>query len=201
MSAALERFRSLPMPVLLPVLFVVLGALWLGIGYVVFPADQPLVARLIGTLFYAGAMTVFFGVYIGRARRRSGGPSELVRMQRAMKSGVVPADVATEPWTAMFEQWHRQYRRTRWLGPAFFGVMTLLVVALALTQSAIWWIGLVFLLGVLVVTTIDVRRGLRTIPVVLDELHHRARTGTHADGPPQTAGAAWTLPDDEAHRP
>jgi hypothetical protein len=201
MSAALERFRSLPMPVLLPVLFVVLAALWLGIGYVVFPADQPLVVRLIGTLFYAGAMTVFFGMYIARARRRSGGSSELARMQRALKSSEVPADVPLEPWITTFEQWNREHRRNRWFGPVVFGTMTVLGVGLALSQNAIWWCGVVFFVGILVWTIISTRRALRTIPVVLDELRHRPAGRGDSGTPQPIAGAAWTLPGDEAPRP
>jgi len=151
----MARFQSLPLQVLLPLFFVFMASLWLGIGFVVMPGDQPLVVRLIGTVFYAGAMTAFFGVAISRARRSAGSVDELSRMAAALKAGAVPLDVDASTWIPMLEKWQNLNRVTRWLAPALFTGMGALSLWLASTAGPIWFAFTVFFLAALVFTTVS----------------------------------------------
>lgn len=166
----MARFRSLPLRVLLPLLFVLTALLWLGIGFVVMPGDQPLVARLIGAVFYAGAMTAFFGVFISRARRRAGGADELSRMQAAVKTGALPPDADSSTWIPTFEKWQNQYRTMRWLSPVMFMALIALSLWLASTADPIWLVFAVFFLAALIWTTIDAWRGYGKLTRMLHEL-------------------------------
>jgi len=168
----MPRFRSLPLRALLPVVFVLLAAMWLGIGVVVMPDDQPLLARVIGTVLYAGLMTVFFGVVISRARRTAGGADELSRMQAATKAGAVPPDVEPATWIPMLEKWQSQNRRDRWLAPLTFAGCLVLSVWLATTEW-VWLVFTVFFVVALISSTIGARRRSTRLTRMLSELRSR----------------------------
>lgn len=169
-----HRLRSLPMPVLLPVLFLFAGGLWFLIGMFVSPRDMSLLGRAIGAVFYAGAMTAFFGVWISRARRRAGGVTQLTDVQRGLKRGEVPEDADPATWTATVDEHHRQLRRNLWFGPVVFGVMIVLALWLALTSTPWWWFGVAFFVGFLLFSVITTPRALAKAEVVREELRRRA---------------------------
>ena len=169
----MPRFRSLPLRALLPVVFVLLAAMWLGVGVVVMPADQPLLARVIGTVLYAGLMTVFFGVVISRARWAAGGVDELSRMQAATKAGAVPPDVEPATWIPMLEKWQNQNRRARWLSPVAFTGSLALSVWLASTTGWIWLVVSLFFVVALVSSMIGPRRSSARLTRMLSELRSR----------------------------
>lgn len=169
----MARFRSLPLRALLPLLFVLLAALWLGIGVVVMPAEQPVIARLISTVVYAGAMTAFLGVVISRARRRAGGVDELSRMQAAVKAGALPLDVDSSTWIPMPEKWRDQNRRSRWLAPVVFTGFIALSLWLASTAGPVWFVLALVFLALLIVSTVSAWRGYDRLTRILDELRHR----------------------------
>lgn len=169
-----HRLRSLPMPVLLPVLFLFAGGLWFLIGMFVSPRDMSLLGRAIGAVFYAGAMTAFFGVWISRARRRAGGTTQLTDVQRGLKRGEVPEDADPATWTATVDEHHRQLRRNLWFGPVVFGVMIVLALWLALTSTPWWWFGVAFFVGFLLFSVITTPRALAKAEVVREELRRRA---------------------------
>lgn len=169
-----HRLRSLPMPVLLPVLFLFAGGLWFLIGMFVSPRDMSLLGRAIGAVFYAGAMTAFFGVWISRARRRAGGTTQLTDVQRGLKRGEVPEDADPATWTATVDEHHRQLRRNLWFGPVVFGVMIVLALWLALTSTPWWWFGVAFFVGFLLFSVITTPRALAKAEVVREELSRRA---------------------------
>ncbi|TDT66461.1 hypothetical protein [Frigoribacterium sp. PhB116] len=169
----MARFRSLPLRALLPLLFVLLAALWLGIGVVVMPAEQPVIARLISTVVYAGAMTAFLGVVISRARRRAGGVDELSRMQAAVKAGALPLDVDSSTWIPMLEKWRDQNRRSRWLAPVVFTGFIALSLWLASTAGPVWFVLALVFLALLIVSTVSAWRGYDRLTRILDELRHR----------------------------
>lgn len=169
----MARFRSLPLRLLLPLLFILLAALWLGIGVLVMPGEQSVIARLVGTIFYAGAMTAFFGVVISRARRGAGGVDELSRMQAAVKAGAVPPDVDSLTWIPMLEKWHDQNRRWRWLAPVMFTGFLTLSLWLASTTGPVWSVLALVFLVLLIVSTVSAWRGHDKLARMLDELRGR----------------------------
>ena len=169
----MARFRSLPLPALLVVLFVVTGALWFGIGVVVMPGDQPVVVRLIETVFYAGMMTAVFGFMITRARRLAGGVTDLAEMRAALKAGSVPPDVDPGTWIPTFEKWERQYRLNRWFGPVTFIGFTALTAWLALSEGPVWWFFAVFFVAAMIWSTVDSWRGFAKVAAMLAELRTR----------------------------
>ncbi|MDT0232119.1 hypothetical protein [Curtobacterium sp. BRB10] len=162
------------MPVLLPVLFLFGGGLWFLIGMFVSPRDMSLLGRAIGAVFYAGAMTAFFGVWISRARRRAGGTTQLTDVQRGLKRGEVPEDADPATWSATVDEHHRQLRRNLWFGPVVFGVMIVLALWLALTSTPWWWFGVAFFVGFLLFSVITTPRALAKAEVVREELRRRA---------------------------
>ncbi|MBO9039767.1 hypothetical protein [Curtobacterium flaccumfaciens] len=162
------------MPVLLPVLFLFAGGLWFLIGMFVSPRDMSLLGRAIGAVFYAGAMTAFFDVWISRARRRAGGTTQLTDVQRGLKRGEVPEDADPATWTATVDEHHRQLRRNLWFGPVVFGVMIVLALWLALTSTPWWWFGVAFFVGFLLFSVITTPRALAKAEVVREELRRRA---------------------------
>jgi len=169
----MPRFRSLPLRALLPVVFVLLAAMWLGIGVVVMPDDQPLLARVIGTVLYAGLMTVFFGVVISRARRTAGGADELSRMQAATKAGAVPPDVEPATWIPMLEKWQSQNRRDRWLAPVTFVGCLAVSIWLASTTGWAWLVFTLFFVVALISSTIGARRSSARLTRMLGDLRSR----------------------------
>jgi hypothetical protein len=173
----MTRFRSLPLRALLPLLFILLAASWLGLGLLVMPGEQPLIARLLGTVFYAGAMTVFLGVVINRARRGAGGVDELSRMQAAVKAGEVPSDVDSASWTPMLEKWQDQNRRSKWLAPVMFTGFVVLSLWLAGTTGPVWFVLALVFLALLIGTTVSSWRSYDKLTRMLDELRNREPHG------------------------
>ena len=169
----MTRFRSLPLRALLPLSFILLVALWLGLGLLVMPGEQPLIARLLGTVFYAGAMTVFLGVVIRRARRGAGGVDELSRMQAAVKAGEVPSDVDTSTWIPMLEKWQDQNRRSKWLAPVMFTGFVALSLWLGGTTGPVWFALALVFLALLIGTTVSSWRSYDKLTRMLDELRNR----------------------------
>ncbi len=172
-------FRTMPMWALVPILFVVVGGAWLLIGLVTMPRDQPIAIRLIGTVWYGGVMAAVFGVWIARARRRAGGAAELHTVQQGLRRGEVPEGVDVSAWSATADVQRRQLRRNLWLGPLVFGLMIVLALWLALSQSPVWWFGVVFFVGFLTWSVVSTPRLLRSTERVREEL--RRRSG--AEGP------------------
>lgn len=162
------------MPVLLLVLFLSTGGLWFVIGLFVFPREMPPLWRAIGTVFYAGAMTAFFGVWISRARRRAGGATQLADVQRGLKRGEVPEDADLGRWSATVDDQHRQLRRSLWSGPVIFGVMIVLAIWLALSSTPWWWFGVAYFAGFLLMSVITTSRALAKAEAVREELRRRA---------------------------
>jgi len=201
----MDRIRRLPLPALLPIMFVVVGGAYFAIGFVTGHAGESIADRLVSALIYAAVLTIGFGVLIAVRRRKAGGADELSRMQRAFKAGTVPPAVDPAVWIPMFEKWRRQYRRNRWFGPVVFGLFTALGVWLAVTERPVWWLYVALFLGLVVWSVLATPRALRKIDAMLEDLRRRPITSAPADsapGTPQpTAGAAWTLPGDEAPRP
>lgn len=175
----MRRFRSAPLWVLLPVLFVTTGGSWWALGLVAFPGERPLAAHVLVATAFGGVMTVVFGLLIARARRRAGSAGELALMGRAARTGEVPVGADLRRWTTTFEDWRRQHRRTRWLSPVVFGVLVLDAVWLASTASPVWWAFVVFFVVALVATVVDGARRMPVLEAVLAELRRRA-----ADEPP-----------------
>lgn len=169
----MRRFRSLPMRVLLPVLFVLMGGGWFAIMLVTMPYPVPIVVRILSAVFYAGAMTAFFGVWIGRQRRLAGGPDRLQSIGRSFRSGNMPADADPSTWRPLIEHWQQQFRRQRWFAPLVFLPMTALGVWLALTDAPFWWAAVVLFVGMLVWSLVDTPRRLRTADAMLAELDRR----------------------------
>ena len=169
----MTRFRSLPLRALLPLSFILLVALWLGLGLLVMPGEQPLIARLLGTVFYAGAMTVFLGVVIRRARRGAGGVDELSRMQAAVKAGEVPSDVDSSTWIPMLEKWQDQNRRSKWLAPVMFTGFVALSLWLGGTTGSVWFALALVFLALLIGTTLSSFRSYDKLTRMLDELRNR----------------------------
>jgi len=179
----MARFRTLPLPALLVVLFVVTGALWFGIGVIVMPGDQPVLVRLIGTIFYAGVMTAVFGFMIARARRLAGGVTDLAEMRAAFKAGSIPPGVEPGRWVPTFEKWERQYRLNRWFGPVTFVAFAALTAWLALSEGPVWWLFTVFFVAAMIWSAVDSWRGSAKVTVMLAELRRRQPLHPRMDVP------------------
>jgi hypothetical protein len=201
----MDRIRRLPLPALLPILFVVVGGLYFLFGLAGNPSREHVVARLIGALFYATGMTVVFGILIAVRRRKAGGADAVTAMQRTIRTGAVPADADTTTWIPELERYRVRYRRNRWAVPIMFVVFAALCVTLALSASPVWWLFLVLFAALCAYSVWETRRALRNLDASLDELRRRPITSAPAGsalGTPQpTAGAVWTLPSDGAPRP
>jgi hypothetical protein len=200
----MDRIRRLPLPALLPILFVVVGGLYFLIGLLTSP-EEPMPGRLVGTLVYAIIFSVGFGILIAVRRRKAGGADAVTAMQRTIRTGEVPADADTTSWIPELERYRVRYRRNRWAVPIMFVVFAALCVTLALSASPVWWLFLVLFAALCAYSVWETRRALRNLDASLDELRRRPITSAPAGsalGTPQpTAGAVWTLPSDGAPRP
>lgn len=166
----MDRFRRLPLPALLPILFVLVGGLYFTIGLVSNPDGAGLAARAIGSLFYAVLMTVFFGFLIAYRRRRAGGTEGAAAIQRAVRSGDLPDDVDHVVWTRELESTRKRYRNNRVIVPIMVVVFAAFSVWAALTVSPFWWAILVLFLGMCAYSVWETRRALRNIDHLLTTL-------------------------------
>ncbi|MBT2501764.1 hypothetical protein [Curtobacterium sp. ISL-83] len=193
----MDRLRRLPLPALLPIVFVVVGGLYFLLGLLGNPSRIDVLARLLGSLFYALVMTVFFGVMIAIRRRKAGGADAVTAMQRTIRTGDVPAAVDTPTWLRELERYQVRYRRNRWALPVMFGIFAVLCVLLAFSLSPIWWLFLVLFAALGAYAVWETRRALRNLASALTELGHRPvalSDGSVARTSQPTPGASWTLP-------
>lgn len=201
----MDRIRRLPLPALLPIVFVVVGGLYFALGLLTDPRHLNVVVRLIGALVYAIGITVFFGITIARRRRKAGGADEVAAMLRTTRTGTVPDGVDTVRWTAELERYRVRYRRNRWSLPILVGLFVALTVWLALTLDPVWWLFLAVFVGLFGYALWETRRALRNLDRALDELRRRPMSlgpsGAGPTVPGTTPGASWTLPDAPADDP
>jgi hypothetical protein len=191
----MDRIQRLPLPVLLPVMFVAVGGGYFLIGLATNPSREGVIARLIGALFYATGMTVAFGIVIAVRRRKAGGADAVAAMLRSIRTGVVPADADLTTWTPELERYQVRYRRNRWSVPVVFGVFALLFVSLGVAVSPVWWLLLVLFLALGAYSMWDTRRALRNLTTTLGELRRRRDAAPTWTMPRADADATWTLPD------
>lgn len=166
----MDRFRRLPLPALLPILFVLVGGLYFAIGLVSNPDGGGLAARAIGSLFSAVLMTVFFGFLIAYRRRRAGGTEGAAAIQRAVRSGDLPDDVDHVVWTRELESTRKRYRNNRVIVPIMVVIFAAFSVWAALTVSPFWWAILVLFVGMCAYSVWETRRALRNIDHLLTTL-------------------------------
>jgi len=166
----MDRLRRLPLRALLPIVFVLVGALYFGIGLASEQDGSSLVARAYGALAYAVLMTIFFGLLIRYRRRRAGGVANAAAIQRAVRSGEMPGSVDHVVWVRELESTRKRYRNNRVLVPVMAVVFAAFSVWAALTVSPFWWILLVVFLGFCAYSVWETRRALRNIDSLLGRL-------------------------------
>lgn len=177
----MDRFRRLPLPALLPIVFVLVGGLYFVIGFASNPDGGELAARGIASLFYAVLMTIFFGFLIAYRRRRAGGTETAAAIQRAVRTGELPDDVDHVVWTRELESTRKRYRNNRVIVPIMVVVFAAFSVWAALVISPWWWLLLVLFMGMCAYSVWETRRALRNIEQLLTTLR-----GT------------WTVPEPSA---
>lgn len=177
----MDRFRRLPLPALLPIVFVLVGGLYFVIGFASNPDGGELAARAIASLFYAVLMTIFFGFLIAYRRRRAGGTETAAAIQRAVRTGELPDDVDHVVWTRELESTRKRYRNNRVIVPIMVVVFAAFSVWAALVISPWWWLLLVLFMGMCAYSVWETRRALRNIEQLLTTLR-----GT------------WTVPEPSA---
>jgi len=180
----MDRFRRMPLPALLPILFVLVGGLYLGIGVATDPTPEHLLGRVVGALFYAVLMTVFFGILIAYRRRRAGGTDQAAAIQRAVRSGQLPGEVDHVVWTRELESTRKRYRNNRVIVPIMAVVFAAFSVWAAVTVSPFWWLLLVVFLGMCAYSVWETRRALRNIEHLLTALR-----------------GSWTVPESQPAAP
>ncbi|MCA5922073.1 hypothetical protein [Curtobacterium oceanosedimentum] len=166
----MDRFRSLPLPALLPILFVLVGGLYFAIGLVSDQDTDSLVARAVGSFFYALVMTTFFGFLIAHRRRRAGGTETAAAIQRAVRSGELPEHVDHVVWTRELESTRKRYRNNRVVVPVMVVLFAAFSVWAAATVSPFWWLILVLFVGACAYSVWETRRALRNIEHLLTAL-------------------------------
>lgn len=166
----MDRFRRLPLPALLPIVFVLVGGLYFVIGFASNPDGGELAARAIASLFYAVLMTIFFGFLIAYRRRRAGGTETAAAIQRAVRNGELPDDVDHVVWTRELESTRKRYRNNRVIVPIMVVVFAAFSVWAALTVSPSWWAILVLFVGMCAYSAWETRRALRNIEQLLTTL-------------------------------
>jgi membrane protein implicated in regulation of membrane protease activity len=171
----MSAFRTLPLWALVPVMFLLTGGMFFALQ-LLFSPEKSVLGWGIASLFYAASMSAVFGLLIARARRRAGGPEQLERMRRAYRTGDVPLDADLPTWSAEAERQERLLLRNRWFGPLVFGLLALLGIWLALTESPFWWASVAFFAGFGVVGAATTPRGLRKVARVQEELRRREQT-------------------------
>lgn len=191
----MDRIRRLPLPALLPVLFVIVGGLYFLVGLAANPSREGIIARLIASLFYATGMTVVFGVVIAVRRRKAGGADAVAAMLRTIRAGAVPADADPATWVPELERYQVRYRRNRWSVPVMVAVFAALAVYLGVAVSPVWWLLLVLFLALGAYSMWETRRALRNLATALGELRRRRDAGPTWTMPRADADATWSLPD------
>jgi hypothetical protein len=176
-----DRFRRLPLPALLPLLFVVLWSVWFAMGLLTGPGDFAPVERAIGAIAYATIATAGFGIMIAIRRRQAGGTEGAAAIQRAVRTGELPHDVDHVVWTRELESTRKRYRNNRVIVPIMVVVFAAFSVWAALTVSPFWWAILLLFVGVCAYSVWETRRALRNIDHLLTTLR-----GT------------WTVPEPSA---
>jgi hypothetical protein len=197
----LDRFRSLPLWALLPIVFVLVAVIDIGFSAMTPDDHQRFAAHLVSGLIYAAVMTAFVGIMISVRRRRAGGAANLTEMQHALRSGELPQDADARTWLPEFERWERQFRRNRWTAPIVFGLATLLAVWLATQNGPAWLLFGVLFVGVTVWSVLSSNRYLGRLHRMIAELRQRpaAQGFVPDDAPAPTPGAVWpTAPHDVA---
>ncbi|ROP65368.1 hypothetical protein [Curtobacterium sp. PhB115] len=166
----MDRFRTMPLPALLPIVFVLVGGLYFAIGLASNPDGRDLAARAIASLFYAVLMTAFFGFLIAYRRRRAGGTETAAAIQRAVRTGELPGDVDHVVWTRELESTRKRYRNNRVIVPIMGVVFVAFSIWAALTVSASWWAILALFVGMCAYSVWETRRALRNIEHLLTTL-------------------------------
>lgn len=136
---------------------------------------QDALIRLVSAAVFGGLMTAVSA----RQRRRSGGAENVTRINRALKTGVVPEDAEPSIWVSTLERRRRQNRQARWLNPLVFGLFTLLGVYLFAQEPGdpVAWIFLALFLAMTIVSVVLVPRTLRRIEALLAQLESRPSAG------------------------
>ncbi|PYY60653.1 hypothetical protein DEJ17_05735 [Curtobacterium sp. MCSS17_011] len=155
---------------MLPILFVLVGGLYFAIGLVSNPSREALVARAASSLVYAVLMTTFFGFLIAYRRRRAGGTETAAAIQRAVRTGDLPAHVDHVVWTRELESTRKRYRNNRFLVPIMVVLFAALSIWAATTISPFWWLILVVFVGICAYSVWETRRALRNIERLLTAL-------------------------------
>ncbi|WP_439692320.1 hypothetical protein ACRQ4B_15690 [Curtobacterium sp. SP.BCo] len=166
----MDRFRKMPLPALLPIVFILVGGLYFGLGVVSDPTPGQLAGRAIAALVYAILMTVFFGFLIAYRRRRAGGTEQAAAIQRAVRSGDVPAGVDHVVWSRELESTRKRYRNNRVIVPVMAVLFGAFAVWAALAVSPFWWLILAVFLAMCAYSVWETRRALRNIEHLLGGL-------------------------------
>ncbi len=196
----MRRFRMLPLWVLAPIYFVVLGGVYFASGQVATP-DRPYAVGLIGAVIFGAAMSAGFMVFVARARREAGGAVELERIGKSLKTGQVPQDIDVLAWRVVVERQNKLLRRALWLNPVVFGLLAPLALWLTFTRSPYWALASAFFVFMLVMSIVTTPRGLRRNAIIREELARREAIAEGTDLRPGEARAVASRDDDPAHTP
>ncbi|WP_440316315.1 hypothetical protein [Microbacterium algihabitans] len=190
----------MPLWVLAPIYFVVLGGVYFASGQVATP-DRPYAVGLIGAVIFGAGMTVAFIFFTRRARRDAGGAGELERIRQALKAERLPDHIDVVAWRSIIERHHQQLQRALWLNPVVFGLFTLVALSLTFTRSPYWSLAAAFFILMLVVSVVTTPRSLRKNAVIREELARREEIAEGTDLRPGEARAVAHVDDDPAPAP
>lgn len=166
----MDRFRRLPLPALLPLLFVVLWSVWFATGLLTGSDDFAPFERAIGAIVYATIATAGFGIAIAIRRRRAGGTETAAGIQRAVRTGVLPESADPVVWARELESTRWRYRNNRVVVPIAGVLFAAFSVWAALVISPGWWLLLVLFVGMCAYSVWETRRALRNIDHLLTTL-------------------------------
>ncbi|MGY2898024.1 hypothetical protein ACVKXF_000636 [Curtobacterium sp. PvP017] len=166
----MDRFRRLPLPALLPMLFVVLWSVWFATGLLTGSDDFAPFERAIGAIAYATIATAGFGIAIAIRRRRAGGTETAVGIQRAVRTGVLPESADPVVWARELDSTRWRYRNNRVVVPIAGVLFAAFSVWAALVISPWWWLLLVLFTGMCAYSVWETRRALRNIDHLLTTL-------------------------------
>ncbi|MCC8909134.1 hypothetical protein [Curtobacterium sp. GD1] len=177
----MDRIRKLPLPALLALLFVLFGAFWFGIGFVVDAHGFDPVERAVGSLVYAAVATVGLGALVVLRQRRGGGDDVVRGIHRAVRTGELPSQVDRATWLRALESARWRYRNNRVVVPVSAAVSIALGVWAVVALGPTGWVFLAVCLALTAYAAWETRRALRNIERLLEQL--RGRT-TQPVGPP-----------------